>query len=379
MIGAEVTRKASAAVLREIDAPLEVGVLALEEPRDGEVVVSVEYGGVCGTDVHLCAGDLPVPTPLVLGHEGVGVIEAVGAGARVSDGSEAAVGRRVMWASSISCGRCWQCRVAREPTLCDERRTYGVNRSIVDSHGPAGSWSQRILLERGTSIVAVPEGVDSLAASALACAGPTVLHALDERRPVRQGESVVVQGSGPVGIAAAIYARLSGADPIVVVGAPARRLQLAAELGIGSAHVDFTATPPDQLIEQVVGTTPAGRGADLVIECTGLPEAVEQGLRMCRRGGSYLILGQYTDAGAAAINPHTIVHRQLDVIGSWAFGGPHLEQYVASLPRVLSTYPLERLVSVFDLVDVNRALAAVKSGAVMKAVLAPNGRERLRG
>jgi threonine dehydrogenase-like Zn-dependent dehydrogenase len=365
----EATRTASAAVLRAIDAPLEVSELELREPRDGEVVVAVEYGGICGTDVHLCAGDLPVPVPLVLGHEGIGVIEEAGAGARMSDGSVATAGRRVMWASSVSCGACWPCRVAREPTLCEHRRTYGVNRSIADGNGPAGSWSRRILLERGTSIVAVPDGVDSLAASALACAGPTVLHALDERRPIRRGESVVVQGSGPVGIAAAVYAGLSGADPIVLVGAPAVRLELAAELGIGSAHVDFTET--DQLVEHVVGLTPDGRGADLVIECTGVPDAVEQGLRMCRRGGSYLVLGQYTDAGPAAINPHSVVYRQLDVVGSWAFGGPHLERYAASLPRVLRFHALDRLVTVFDLADVNRALTAVKAGAVVKAVLAP--------
>jgi threonine dehydrogenase-like Zn-dependent dehydrogenase len=361
------TRTAAAAVLHAIDAPLEVTELELHEPRDGEVVLAVEYGGICGTDVHLCAGDLPVPVPLVLGHEGIGVIDEAGASARLADGSAATVGRRVMWASSISCGKCWPCRVAREPTLCEHRRTYGVNRSVGD--GPAGSWSARILLEGGTSIVPLPDGVDSLAASALACAGPTVLHALDERRPVRQGESVVVQGSGPVGIAAAIYAGLAGADTIVLVGAPACRLELATELGVATERVDFTQT--DQLVERVVGMTPAGRGADLVIECTGVPEAVEQGLRMCRRGGSYLILGQYTDAGPAAINPHSIVYRQLDVIGSWAFGGPHLERYVASLPRVLRSHALDRLVTVFDLADVNRALAAVKAGAVMKAILAP--------
>jgi threonine dehydrogenase-like Zn-dependent dehydrogenase len=180
---------------------------------------------------------------------------------------------------------------------------------------------------------------------------------------------VVVQGSGPVGIAAAIYAGLAGADPIVLVGAPAGRLALAAELGIGTAHLDFTET--DQLVEHVVGLTPDGRGADLVIECTGVPDAVEQGLRMCRRGGSYLILGQYTDAGPAAINPHSIVHRQLDVLGSWAFGGAHLERYVAALPRVLRSHAVDRLVTVFDLADVNHALTAVRDGAVMKAVVAP--------
>ncbi len=75
-----------------------------------------------------------------------------------------------------------------------------------------------------------------------------------------------------------------------------------------------------------------GHGADLVIECTGVPGAVDQGTRMARRGGSYLIVGQYTDAGNAWFNPHQIVHRQLDVLGSWAFTGAHLREYIRMLP-----------------------------------------------
>jgi threonine dehydrogenase-like Zn-dependent dehydrogenase len=366
---------ASAAVLPAIDRPLELRELELEGAGDREVIVRVEHGGICGTDLHIQRGHFSVPLPLVLGHEGIGVVEAAGPDASGVDGSPLEVGQRVMWASSISCGDCWQCRVAREPTLCSDRRTYGVNRAFGETGGPGGSWSERMLLVDGTAIVAVSDDVDSIDAMSLACAGPTVLHALDERRPVRQGETVVVQGSGPVGIAAAIYAQLSGADGVVLIGAPRYRLDAAERLGVGSARLDITEHPNGAIVDAVLDLT-GGRGADLVIECTGVPTAVDEGLRMCRRGGSYLVIGQYTDAGPAPINPHTIVHRQLDVYGSWAFTGVHLERYVRSLSTVTERHAIGELVTSFELERVNDAIEAVGSGSVVKAVLSPDLHDR---
>jgi threonine dehydrogenase-like Zn-dependent dehydrogenase len=180
---------------------------------------------------------------------------------------------------------------------------------------------------------------------------------------------VVVQGSGPVGLAAAIYAQLSGAEKVIVVGAPRSRLDAAQRLGIGREHLDFTDFSDGAAADAVLPLTPGDRGADLVIECTGVPAAVEDGLRMCRRGGSYLVVGQYTDAGPAAINPHAIVYRQLDVWGSWAFTGVHLERYVRSLPTILERHAIGELVTSFALGDANQALAAVAAGTVVKAVL----------
>jgi threonine dehydrogenase-like Zn-dependent dehydrogenase len=362
---------ASAAVLPALGQPLELRELELDAVGELEVTVRVEHGGICGTDLHIQQGHFSVPLPLVLGHEGIGVVEAAGPDATDVDGSALEVGQRVMWASSISCGRCWQCRVAREPTLCSDRRTYGVNRALGETGGPGGSWSERMRLVEGTAIVPVPDDVDSIHAMALACAGPTVLRALDERRPVRQGETVVVQGSGPVGIAAAIYAQLSGADQVILVGAPRSRLDAAERLGVANARLDITDHPDGEIVGAVVALTPGGRGADLVIECTGVPAAVDEGLRMCRRGGSYLVIGQYTDAGPAPINPHLIVHGSLDVHGSWAFTGVHLERYVRSLPTLLERHALGELVTSFRLQEVNEAMAAVGAGSVVKAVISP--------
>jgi threonine dehydrogenase-like Zn-dependent dehydrogenase len=112
-----------------------------------------------------------------------------------------------------------------------------------------------------------------------------------------------------------------------------------------------------------------GRGTDLVIGCTGVPDAVEQGTRMVRRSGSYLIVGQYTDGGNTWFNPHQIVYRQLDIIGSWGFTGAHLNEYIRVLPALTRRFDLRSLVTTFPLSAVEDALGQVGDGAVMKAVL----------
>jgi threonine dehydrogenase-like Zn-dependent dehydrogenase len=367
-------RSAAAAVLERPGEPVTVRSFPVPAAPPGGLVVDVEYGGVCGTDLHLQQGHLATPVPLVLGHEGLGTVAEIGAGGLLDAvGRPLAVGDRVMWASSIACGTCVPCRQYREPTLCVARRTYGVNRTAgqvpAGESALAGSWAESIVLHPRTTVVALDDDVDPIAAMSLACAGPTVMHALRERRPVRVGETVVVQGSGPVGLAAAALAQLSGAARVIVVGGPAGRLATAAGAGIGDQHIDVTTEGgPDAAVEAVLAAT--GGGADLVIECAGVPSAVPQGVAMCRRGGSYLVIGQYTDAGDTMINPHQIVYRQLDVVGSWAFTGAHLVEYVALLPALTARFDLAALVSSYPLTEVGTALTDVASGTVMKAVLA---------
>ncbi len=363
-------RTSRAVVLEEFGRPLALREFPVPPAPAGGMVVTCGYGGICGTDVHLKRGHLAIPVPLVLGHEGLGVVRELGAGVtRDATGAELRPGDTVMWASSISCGTCAPCRLHREPTLCENRRTYGVNRPLADAPELSGSWADHIVLRPGTTVVKVPPDTDPLAAMSLACAGPTVVHALRERRPVRVGETVIVQGSGPVGLAAAALAQLSGAARVIVVGGPAGRLDLAARAGIGDEHLDIVAAGDPAPVLDAARAAAGGDGADLVIECAGVPAAVAQGLTLARRGGAYLVIGQYTDAGDTPVNPHQIVHRQLDVLGSWAFSGAHLVEYVALLPALTARFDLAGLVTTFPLQRHAEALAAVAAGSVMKAVL----------
>ncbi len=361
-----------AVVLREFHSPLVLERAEVPEPEPGAVVARVSYGGVCGTDIHLHHGHLPMPTPVVLGHEAVGRVWRLGEGVGADLlGAPLREGDWIAWASSIPCGRCYWCLVEGERTLCEQRRVYGINQRFDDWPHLSGGWADFIYLQPGTAIVRLPEGVTPEQVISLGCAGPTVVHGVLHIAEVRFGDVVIVQGSGPVGMAAAMYSRLSGASKVILVGGPQNRLELASELGVADVYVDiFETTDPEERVQRVLGETERGRGADLVIECTGAPDSVVEGMEMTRRNGRYLVLGQYTDRGAVPINPHVITRKQLTVLGSWAFAEAHHVEYIQSLPHLSRWFDLPRLLTPYPLEDANRALADVEAGRVMKAVLA---------
>lgn len=358
-------------VLESFGRPVRTTEVRTGPPARGAIVAAVDYGGVCGTDVHLQSGRLAIPVPLVLGHEGVGRVETLGEGIGGDAlGAPLAVGDRIAWASSIACGSCFYCRDAQEPTLCERRRIYGITRALEQPPHLSGSWGERIYLEPGTTVVRLTEAQPSAAVIALGCAGPTVVHGLLHVSPATPGQSVVVQGAGPVGLAAAMYAQLAGAYPVILVGAPAGRLRLAAEVGVADERLDIEQLGPDERLERV-RTHTAGRGADLVVECTGQPAAVSEALDLARPGGRVLVLGQYTDHGPTPLNPHLITRKQLTVVGSWAFSAAHYLEYVRTLPQLLARFPLEQLITTFPLERAQEAIDAVRAGIVCKAVLVP--------
>ena len=159
------------------------------------------------------------------------------------------------WASSISCGTCYYCG-AGEVTLCENRRVYGINQVEPHTAWPylSGGWADQIYLHPATTVVRLPAEVEPQQVIALGCAGPTVIHglSLDATSQVNDG-IVVVQGSGPVGLAACIYAKLRGASQVILVGAPANRLRVARELGACDLALDINElTDPMERVEQVL-------------------------------------------------------------------------------------------------------------------------------
>lgn len=369
------TATATAAVLREFNQPLAIEQAAVPAPAAGAVVARVAFGGVCGTDVHLQHGQLPIPTPLILGHEGVGYVAELGPGVTTDfAGLPLRPGDPIAWMSNIPCGRCHWCVVAGERTLCETRKVYGVNQRFDQFPGLSGSWAEQIYLQPGSAIFRLTGEVTPRRAIALGCAGPTAVHGVLDVTKVDVGETVVVQGSGPVGIAAAIYAHLAGAAKVVLVGAPASRLALAKAIGIGDVHVDLDQVPdPAERIRRVRDETPGGRGADVVLECAGVPAAVPEGFEMAAPGARYLVLGQYTDRGPTPINPHLITRKQLTVLGSWGFAEKHFQGHLRALPNLAARFEIERLVTDYPLAEANQALADMAAGRVMKPLLVPDG------
>ena len=305
--------RARGVVLREFNAPLAIESAPVPEPGPGAVIAAVELAGVCGTDVHLHHGNLPIPPPVILGHEAVGRVRSLGEGVRADfTGDPLREGDAIAWSSNIPCGRCYWCVVAGERTLCETRKVYGVNQRFDEFPRLSGGWAESIYLQPGSAIFRLPDGVTPEQAIALGCAGPTAVHGVLDVAGITAGDTVVVQGSGPVGIAAAMYAHLAGAARVILVGGPAGRLELAREIGVGDVHIDIFAFP-DPGGARAAGARrdprPARRRRG-----AGVRRGAGGGRRRVRDGPPrrpFLVLGQYTDRGPIPLNPHVITRKQL--------------------------------------------------------------------
>ncbi len=365
--------KSKVAVLAAYQQPLEVREYEVDDTlAEGEALARVEMAGICGTDVHLWKGELPIPIPVILGHESAGRIERMGPGLEVDwTGQKLAVGDRVVWASSIVCGECYYCRIKRTPTRCLKRKAYGISYCCDEAPHLRGGYSEWILLRKGSSIFKLPEEVSFEAIVGAGCALNTALHSV-ERIGVEMGDTVVVQGAGPVGLAALAVAIESGAAKTVVVGGPEHRLKMAKEFGadvVVSLDEYKTVEARRKAVYDAVGEY----GADVVLECVGHPSAVPEGMELARDGGKYLVMGQYANAGNVELNPHVITRKQLTMMGSWAFEARHVWGAVEFLARSKKWRELfERQVTHrFRLDEAAVALDTVRRLEAGKAVILP--------
>jgi L-iditol 2-dehydrogenase len=359
-----------AAVMVAPGAPIEVRELPEPRIEAGAVLLETILSEVCGTDVHLRHGRLSgVPYPIVPGHVSVGrVVETAG---EVTDVEGRAIrpGEAVTFLDvHETCHACWYCLVAKQSTRCPRRRVYGITYSAAE--GPLGGWAERIWLKPGVHVVPLAEGVTPERWMGAGCGLPTALHAVD-RAGIRLGDRVAVQGSGPVGLSAAILARLSGAVSVIVLGDPTSRLEAARSFG-ADATIAVGGTTAEERIERVRGLT-GGRGADVTIEATGVPGAVREGMRMTRDGGRLVVVGQYTDAGDATYNPHADINRRhLDVRGTWGFDYSHIHRAMEVVARHGDEVRWERAITrAYGLDEMDRALDDVEAGRVVKAVVRP--------
>jgi len=183
---------------------------------------------------------------------------------------------------------------------------------------------------------------------------------------------VVVQGSGPVGLNAAIFAQLAGALRVLVSGAPRARLEEARRLGAEDV-LDVTETRDPAARVLWVRDRTEGRGADVVIEASGNPQAVVEGLEMLRDAGRYVVVGQYTDAGEVALNPHRHINRRhAAVLGCWGYEFTHLYRSILMMARHRARFAWSRLVTrEYPLAEAARALADMEALAVVKALIRP--------
>jgi threonine dehydrogenase-like Zn-dependent dehydrogenase len=336
----------------------------------GSALLEVMYSEVCGTDVHIHHGRLAgVPFPIIPGHVSVGVIRELPAPIVDVDERPFAVDDIVTFLDVHgTCHRCYECLVTKQTTRCPHRRVYGITYGARD--GLLGGWAQALWVRPGVHMQRLPDGLDAETFIGGGCGLITAVHAV-ERAGLRLGHSVVVLGAGPVGQSAIALAALGGADPVIAIGAPASRLDFARRMG--ATHVvDLDVAPEDRV--RIVKELTGKRGADVVIEAAGAPEAVSQAFDLVRDGGRVVVCGQYTDAGLTTINPHVQVNRKhLEVFGCWGSDFSHLYRAVHIAARHGDRVPWREMIGArFGLEQANEALRAVEQRQVTKAVIVPN-------
>jgi L-iditol 2-dehydrogenase len=358
-------------------APLQRIEIREFEPPDlptGGAMLHTERSEVCGTDVHLWHGRLAgVPYPIIPGHVSAGTLESIRGVVRGLDGSTLREGdRAVFFDVHRTCGRCRACTVHRTPTRCSARRVYGITDSAED--GLFGGWSEAIYLEPGVAIARLPAAVSVDDYIGGGCGLITAVHIL-ERAALRPGDSVLVQGTGAVGLSAIALARHGGASMVLAVGAPEDRLILAARMGADRVF-DLAATTAPQRLEEVRALT-YGEGVDVVIEAAGSPQAIEEGLALVRDGGRYVVAGHYTDAGPSTINAHQHINRKhLEIRGCWGSEAGHFLRALTLLDRLASRVPWRDVGGrTYGLDGLNEALADAEAMRIPKAVVDPAARQ----
>ena len=350
--------------------PVEVREFAEPDLPPGGALLRTAFSEVCGTDVHLWHGRLAgVPYPIIPGHVTTGTLDKMRGTLRDVTGSALREGDRLAFFDvHRTCGRCLACTAHRTPTRCPSRRVYGITDSA--NEGLFGGWSQKVYLEPGVIVAKLPDAVTFEAYIGGGCGLLTSVHII-ERARISLGDTVVVQGAGAVGMSTAALARKAGAGLVIVVGAPADRLELARDMGADEV-VDIDELPAEERVQRVLDLT-GGTGADVVVEAAGSPRAFEEGLRMARNGGAYVIAGHYTNTGDSTINAHEHINRKhLDIRGCWGSEVGHFLRALRALERYGHDVPWQRIgAATYGLGQLNEALDVAAALKIPKALVDP--------
>jgi D-arabinose 1-dehydrogenase-like Zn-dependent alcohol dehydrogenase len=360
-----------AAVFPEPNAPVELRDFPEPDLEPGAALLHTLYSEVCGTDVHLHHGRLSgVPYPIIPGHVSIGVIAKMRGPINTVHGAPLKEGDTVTFLDvHETCGACYHCLVAGQPTRCPSRKVYGITYSAND--GLLGGWSEAIYMKPGVKMIRVPSGLSPEAFIGGGCGLVTALHAVDMSR-IRLGESVAVMGVGPVGQSIIALASLSGAGEIAAVDGVQSRLGFARKMGATQA-IDL-GLPRVERLEYARGIT-GGRGFDIVIEASGNTDAVSEALDLVRDGGRVVVCGHYTDNGAVEIHPHWQINRKhVELLGCWGSRYEHFHRGVELVARHGGQKPWAEMAGKsYDLRDVAAALDAVANRTAVKAVICPGG------
>ena len=353
--------------------PVEVEMLDLEEPRTHEVRVRYVASGVCHSDLHHIQGLVPHPTPVVFGHEGAGIIEAVG-----PDVTGVQVGDHVLTSYIPSCGRCYYCTIGR-PNLCDlrdrPRHLLLDGTSRFKKHGQdvfqylqLGTYAEMATVP-DVSVIPIRKDAPLEVVCLVSCGVMTGAGSIMNRAQVRPGQTVAVFGCGGIGLNAIQAAKMVGAEKIVAVDVFDQKLEWAKEFGATHTVNSRQVEDPVQAVKEICGRD----GADYAIEAVGIQVTMEQAFHSIHRGGTAVIIGVPPTGMRLSIDPGLLLGEK--VLTGTSFGSTRQR---VDLPMIVDMfmdgrYKLRELISrEVELEDLNDAYDRLIKGEVKRSVVRYN-------
>jgi S-(hydroxymethyl)glutathione dehydrogenase/alcohol dehydrogenase len=360
-----------AAVLYAFNEPFTVEEVELEAPRQGEVRVKLAASGVCHSDLSIQRGILPMPPPRIIGHEGAGVVEAIGAGV-----TSVAPGDHVILCWMYPCGHCIECGRGR-PTHCEVALQAMISGGSYDGSARfkvkgqdmahwVGSFAEHTVVPE-TACVKIRKDAPLDKACLVGCGVMTGVGAVLNTAKVEPGASVAVFGAGGVGLNVIQGAVIAGAEKIIAVDLLDSKLKLAREFG-ATHTVNASKADPESEIRGLTG----GQGVEYSFEVIGSPKVIAQAFLCLRRAGKAIVVGAPPFGSEVTLPAFPFSMEEKSLIGSF-YGSPRFHY---DMPRIIDLYmagrlKLDQLVTQkFGLKDINRAMEAMEQGNVARGVIA---------
>ena len=357
---------------------------------DRAMILKMEMSGVCGTDKHTFEGrskqyagtsaETDTPFPIIPGHENTGIVAEIGKIARKEMefyGMELKEGDRVTMSPDLVCGKCWYCRNTYGYPWCEHMKAYGNAFPATEKPYLFGGWSEYMYILPGTFVYKVPDGM--VPEISVLTELFTVSYAVDRAKEAYSlanigfgaADTVVIQGVGPMGLAALTKSRILGAGDIIAVDKSDFRLNMAKEF-TADYTLNIDKTSREERIARVMELT-HGRGADLVVECTGSPHAVIEGLDMLRKGGTYIEAGNFVDTGTTQININRhLCAKNVRLFGVTNHPFTHYGQSLKLMEKYSKVFPFEKFVTHhYKIDDAEKGLRRSFDADTMKVVIEP--------
>ena len=363
------TRTAMAATFVGPNQPFVMREYPVVPPGPGQVLVRNTMATICRSDISSWEGKRHNPTPSILGHEIIGVVEEIGDGVGPDlRGRALSVGDRITWTEFFYCGECYYCASLDTPQKCLNIRKYGHISSDQEPHF-LGGFSDYCYILPNTGIVRIPSNMTDEEAAPIMCGVPTMISAI-ESASVGVGDTVVIQGLGLLGLYGIALAREKGARTVIGIDSVGARLEMASTFG--ADHVfDVSEMSAEDLVAAVRGTCPPD-GADVIIEVCGDPAVIPQGIDMLRARGRYAITGTVSPNAYISLDANRILTRMVTLTGVHNYHPRHLGEALDFVSRYRSIYPFRKLVDGrYPLSSLDLAFKDMSERYVIRAAIVP--------